>query len=79
MLNLIIACDLVIMDKNFTSTQRILALKFLKNAMDLRNQKFANYFQIHALDTFYQIALLSSADSEQDIGKHYFSENPGFY
>ena len=78
MLNLIITCDLVMLDSSFTSSQRVLALKFMKNAMDLRNQKFVKFFQIHALETFYQIALFNAEVNKDDKrGENFFSETPG--
>lgn len=78
MLNIIITCDLVILDNSFNSSQRVLALKFLKNAMDLRNQRFVRFFQIHALETFYQIALFNGeANKENKSGELFFSETPG--
>ena len=77
MLNITIACDMVMLDTSFTPAQRILALKFLKKGMDLRNLKFVRFFQIHALDTFHQVALFSCEKSDQELGKYYFSEFPG--
>ena len=73
MLSLIIAGDLLMLDSNFPSGQRVLGLKFLKTAMDIKNKKFSGFFQIHALDTFHQIALLSNNP------KCFFNENPGSY
>jgi len=58
------------LDSNFTSGQSVLALKFLKSAMDLKNKKFSKYFQIHALETFHQIALFFND------ARIYFDENP---
>ena len=71
MLSLIVVGDLLMLDSNFPSGSRVLGLKFLKSAMDIKNKKFSGFFQIHALDTFHQIALLSNNP------RCFFNENPG--
>ena len=80
MSNVIIACDLLLLDDNYSIAQRVLALRFLKNSMDFRNNKYAYYFQNYALETFHYIALVYSDSDlpENERGKNFFSDFPSF-
>lgn len=80
MVNLLISCDLCVCDRGFSSAQRVLAAKFLKTAMDLRETRFVYLFQIHAIDTFYSIALKTLDKSAgKEPGELFFNESPGIF
>lgn len=80
MVSVLISCDLCLSDRGFSSSQRVLAAKFLKTAMDLREARFAYLFQLHAIDTFYSIALFSAENAEgHEPGARFFSDSPGFF